>query len=250
MPQGTAPADDAHSLTPVAGACIDARASAGGGGTTKLPLATQRILQTQNRKRPGRMPRYLTIQEVAQQARCEHRTVRRAIRSGDLNASLIGGRWIVREDAVEAWFDARTNTASSRPAAWIYPLGGIRPRDPRPEMDRHGPAASPTSRRSARESSNREHPKAPQLLRRPLAGGRPAAVPLVHAPRRRRRVRDRRQAPPTARRARARSDPVTDDARRVRPRGVVAAICRAQPEAVDPASIPRSVGHAPVAGTR
>ncbi len=55
------------------------------------------------------MPRYLTIQEVAQLARCEHRTVRRAIRSGELNASLIGGRWIVREDAVEAWFEARAN---------------------------------------------------------------------------------------------------------------------------------------------
>jgi excisionase family DNA binding protein len=55
------------------------------------------------------MTRYLTIQEVAQLARCEHRTVRRAIRSGELNASLIGGRWIVREDAVEAWFGARAN---------------------------------------------------------------------------------------------------------------------------------------------
>jgi excisionase family DNA binding protein len=55
------------------------------------------------------MTRYLTIQEVAQLARCEHRTVRRAIRSGELNASLIGGRWIVREDAVEAWFEARAN---------------------------------------------------------------------------------------------------------------------------------------------
>jgi excisionase family DNA binding protein len=55
------------------------------------------------------MTRYLTIQEVAQLARCEHRTVRRAIRSGELNASLIGWRWIVREGAVEAWFDARAN---------------------------------------------------------------------------------------------------------------------------------------------
>jgi excisionase family DNA binding protein len=55
------------------------------------------------------MSPYLTIQEVAELARCEHRTVRRAIRSGELVASLIGGRWIVREDAVEAWFDARAN---------------------------------------------------------------------------------------------------------------------------------------------
>ncbi len=55
------------------------------------------------------MSPYLTIQEVARLARCEHRTVRRAIRSGELKASLIGGRWIVREDAVEDWFDARAN---------------------------------------------------------------------------------------------------------------------------------------------
>jgi excisionase family DNA binding protein len=55
------------------------------------------------------MTPYLTIQEVAELARCEHRTVRRAIRSGDLKASLIGGRWIVRTDAVEEWFDTRAN---------------------------------------------------------------------------------------------------------------------------------------------
>jgi excisionase family DNA binding protein len=55
------------------------------------------------------MSPYLTIQEVAELARCEHRTVRRAIKSGDLKASLIGGRWIVRAEAVEEWFDARAN---------------------------------------------------------------------------------------------------------------------------------------------
>jgi excisionase family DNA binding protein len=69
------------------------------------------------------MSPYLTIQEVAQLARCEHRTVRRAIRSGELRASLIGGRWIVREDAVEAWFDARTNHR-------LVPSGAALARDP------------------------------------------------------------------------------------------------------------------------
>lgn len=39
--------------------------------------------------------------------RCEHRTVRRAIRSGELEAALIGGRWLVREEAVDAWFRSR-----------------------------------------------------------------------------------------------------------------------------------------------
>jgi excisionase family DNA binding protein len=49
----------------------------------------------------------LTVQEVAQRMRCEHRTVRRAIRSGELEAALIGGKWLVREEAVDAWFRSR-----------------------------------------------------------------------------------------------------------------------------------------------
>lgn len=53
---------------------------------------------------------YLTFQEVAELARCEHRTVRRAIRSGQLKASLIGGRWIVRDTAVEEWIEACANS--------------------------------------------------------------------------------------------------------------------------------------------
>lgn len=54
----------------------------------------------------------LTVQEVAERMRCEHRTVRRAIRSGELEAALIGGRWLVREEAVDAWFRARCATPS------------------------------------------------------------------------------------------------------------------------------------------
>ncbi len=49
----------------------------------------------------------LTIQEVAERMRCEHRTVRRAIRSGELEAALIGGKWLVREEAVDDWFRYR-----------------------------------------------------------------------------------------------------------------------------------------------
>ena len=48
-----------------------------------------------------------TVHEVAERMRCEHRTVRRAIRSGELEAALIGCRWLVREEAVDAWFRAR-----------------------------------------------------------------------------------------------------------------------------------------------
>lgn len=46
------------------------------------------------------MSAILTVQEVAERLRCEHRTVRRAIRSGELEAALIGGKWLVREQAV------------------------------------------------------------------------------------------------------------------------------------------------------
>jgi excisionase family DNA binding protein len=49
---------------------------------------------------------YLTVQEVADRMRCEHRTVRRAIRSGEVQAARIGGRWLIPEDAVDAWFEA------------------------------------------------------------------------------------------------------------------------------------------------
>jgi excisionase family DNA binding protein len=49
----------------------------------------------------------LTVQEVAERMRCEHRTVRRAIRSGELEAALIGGKWLVREEAVDDWFQSR-----------------------------------------------------------------------------------------------------------------------------------------------
>jgi excisionase family DNA binding protein len=54
----------------------------------------------------------LTIQEVAERMRCEHRTVRRAIKSGELEAALIGGKWLVREEAVDGWFRSRCALSS------------------------------------------------------------------------------------------------------------------------------------------
>jgi excisionase family DNA binding protein len=53
------------------------------------------------------MDRYLTVLEVADLVRCEHRTVRRAIRRGELDAALIGGKWLIKPAAVGTWFDAR-----------------------------------------------------------------------------------------------------------------------------------------------
>ena len=53
----------------------------------------------------------LTVQEVAERMRCEHRTVRRATKSGELEGALIGGKWLVREEAVDAWFRSRCASA-------------------------------------------------------------------------------------------------------------------------------------------
>jgi hypothetical protein len=36
--------------------------------------------------------------------------VRRAIQAGKLKASLIGGRWIVKDTAVEEWIEGSANT--------------------------------------------------------------------------------------------------------------------------------------------
>jgi excisionase family DNA binding protein len=77
----------------------------------------------------------LTIQEVAERMRCEHRTVRRAIRSGELEAALVGGKWLVREEAVDDWF--RSRCASPNPFSQ-----SARARAPRPTYRRpDGPAS-------------------------------------------------------------------------------------------------------------
>jgi excisionase family DNA binding protein len=60
---------------------------------------------------------YLTVQEVAELARCEHRTVRRAIQAGKLKASLIGGRWIVKDSAVDEWIEACANSSAQNALA-------------------------------------------------------------------------------------------------------------------------------------
>ncbi|MGZ6637498.1 MAG: helix-turn-helix domain-containing protein [Solirubrobacteraceae bacterium] len=77
------------------------------------------------------MSTILTIQEVAQRMRCEHRTVRRAIRSGELEAAFIGGRWLVREEAVDDWFRSRcaSPTPLSRSPRARTPRAGSRRSD-------------------------------------------------------------------------------------------------------------------------
>ena len=68
----------------------------------------------------------LTVQEVAERMRCEHRTVRRAIRSGELEGALIGGKWLVREEAVDEWCRSRCASLNpfSRPRRAPAPRAG------------------------------------------------------------------------------------------------------------------------------
>ena len=80
----------------------------------------------------------LTVQEVAERMRCEHRTVRRAIRSGELEAAFIGGRWLVREEAVDAWFRSRcaTPTPFSQSPRARTPREGTRRSDATASVER------------------------------------------------------------------------------------------------------------------
>jgi excisionase family DNA binding protein len=79
----------------------------------------------------------LTVQEVAERMRCEHRTVRRAIRSGELEAALIGGRWLVREEAVDDWFRSRCAPPNPfSPPRARTPRGGSRRSDATASVER------------------------------------------------------------------------------------------------------------------
>lgn len=79
-----------------------------------------------------------TIQEVAERMRCEHRTVRRAIRSGELEAALIGGKWLVREEAVDPWFRSRCAAPNpfSPPSRARTPRAGSRRSDGAASVER------------------------------------------------------------------------------------------------------------------
>jgi excisionase family DNA binding protein len=80
----------------------------------------------------------LTVREVAERMRCEHRTVRRAIRSGELEAALIGGKWLVREEAVDAWFRSRSAGPNpfSQPPRARTPRAGYRRSDATASVER------------------------------------------------------------------------------------------------------------------
>lgn len=57
---------------------------------------------------------YLTVREVAAVARCEHKSVRRAIVAGRLRAFQPTNKLLIREDDAYAWIGGRP--VSARPA--------------------------------------------------------------------------------------------------------------------------------------
>ena len=78
----------------------------------------------------------LTVEQVAERVQLSAKTVMRAIRAGDLEASQLTqgrGGWRVREDAIVGWLEVRSNRADpgrspmcvgcSRPGRDV-PLGG------------------------------------------------------------------------------------------------------------------------------
>lgn len=80
-----------------------------------------RLDRARDRLRDAASPApYLTVQEVAELARCEHKAVRRAIASGQLEAFRPAHKWLVREQDARAWVEsrpARPVRASASPRA-------------------------------------------------------------------------------------------------------------------------------------
>ena len=189
------------------------------------------------------MSAILTVQEVAQRMRCEHRTVRRAIRSGELEAAFIGGRWLVREEAVDDWF--RSRCASPEPVL-ASPRAPAR-RVPAPE-EPTAPRASNDCGRWRGEADERS--QARQAVRGQVDRGWPKALTELPARGRRQGVRHRHQTPQAARRTGPGHHPVAQDARRVRGGGVVAALRDPQPRARHAPPLPRDMERAPAAAPR
>jgi len=90
--------------------------------------------------RASAMRRFLTIDEVSKLVRCEHRTVRRAIKRGELDAALIGGKWLVRPGAVDSWFESRRPSLAP-PASSARARGASRPRAGAIRAERPGSVA-------------------------------------------------------------------------------------------------------------
>lgn len=69
---------------------------------------------------------YLTVREVAAMARCEHKSVRRAISQGRLPAFRPANKLLIREDDAEAWIEGRPAAASPGSARYSSRRGAFR----------------------------------------------------------------------------------------------------------------------------
>jgi len=75
----------------------------------------------------------LTMEQVAERVKLSQKTVMRAIRAGDLEASQLTpsrGGWRIREEAIAEWFEARSNRAGARSLPDVRPVEHGRPRRP------------------------------------------------------------------------------------------------------------------------
>ncbi len=73
--------------------------------------------ETEERQRPGlpmRAAAYLTVPEAAELARCNPRTIRRAVEAGTLAAFRPARRILLREVDVVAWIESRPVRAPER----------------------------------------------------------------------------------------------------------------------------------------
>lgn len=64
----------------------------------------------------GRGVTLLTVEEAAELARCQPRTLRAALRAGELPA-FFSSRWFVEEEAVWEWMRRRADGRTQRPVA-------------------------------------------------------------------------------------------------------------------------------------
>lgn len=57
------------------------------------------------------MSKTLTVEQVADRLQVSNRTVYEWLKTGDLEGAKIGHKWRIKEEAVEKFFEERTNTA-------------------------------------------------------------------------------------------------------------------------------------------
>jgi excisionase family DNA binding protein len=77
--------------------------------------------------------RVLTVDQVAERVQLSSKTVMRAIRAGDLEASQLAqsrGGWRIREDSIARWLQARSNRAGGRRLKDVRPVETTGPRRP------------------------------------------------------------------------------------------------------------------------